>query len=38
MAFNGIVAEMYILDILYCTVIDESWGVGVVNCKDLTNK
>jgi hypothetical protein len=28
MALNGIVDKPYVVDILYCTVIDDSWGIG----------
>lgn len=28
MAFSGIVVMLYIIDILYYTVIDDSWGIG----------
>jgi hypothetical protein len=30
MTLNHIVAIMYIIDILYYTVIDEYWGIGIV--------
>ena len=33
MAFSGIVAMLYVIDILYCTVINDNWGIGVVNYK-----
>lgn len=28
MALNGIVVVLYVIDILYYTIIDDSWGVG----------
>jgi hypothetical protein len=29
MALNGIVGRLYVIDIEYYTVIDDSWGIGV---------
>ena len=33
MAFSGIVAVLYMIDILYYTVIDDSWGIGETSSK-----
>ena len=32
MALNRIMAMLYVIDILYYAIIDDSWGIGVVNC------
>jgi len=33
MALNRIVAALYVIDILCCTVNDDDWGIGKENCK-----
>jgi hypothetical protein len=32
MATNGIAVMLYMVDILYSTVINESWEIGLVCC------
>jgi hypothetical protein len=38
MASRGILDMMYVADILYYTIIDGSWEIGIGNCKyfDMT--
>jgi succinate dehydrogenase hydrophobic anchor subunit len=31
MAFSGIAVMLYVIDILYYTIIDDVWGIGMVN-------
>jgi hypothetical protein len=33
MALNEVFEILYILDILYYTVISDSWGIGIVICR-----
>ena len=33
MAFSGIVAVLYVIDILQYTIVDDSWGIGLVDCR-----
>ncbi len=35
MAFSTIVAVLYVSDILYCTVIDSYWGIGMVKWENF---